>query len=135
MATSPVSNRQKRRWRVPAPTASWSAAARRDGRGFPGQLARYLAGGRQETAPPLAAQRDIIVSLYDEMLGHHGERIGLKHARKHIGWALDTAAGTAAAGEDARKEWRRHVLTAPDRRETERRLDEAFDALAWRAAA
>jgi tRNA-dihydrouridine synthase B len=102
---------------------------------FPGQLARFLAGGRKETAPPLAAQRDIIVALYDEMLSHHGERIGLKHARKHIGWALDTAAATAGAGEDARKEWRRHVLTAPDRRETERRLDETFDALAWRAAA
>ena len=28
-----------------------------------------------------------------------------------------------------------HVLTAPDRRETLRRLDETFDALAWRAAA
>jgi tRNA-dihydrouridine synthase B len=102
---------------------------------FPGQLARFLAGGRKETAPPLAAQRDIIVALYDEMLSHHGERIGLKHARKHIGWALDTAAATAGAGEDARKLWRRHVLTAPDRRETERRLDETFDALAWRAAA
>jgi tRNA-dihydrouridine synthase B len=102
---------------------------------FPGQLARYLAGGRREVAPPLAAQRDIIVALYDEMLCHHGERIGLKHARKHIGWALDTAAATAGAGEDVRKEWRRHVLTAPDRRETLRRLDESFDALAWRAAA
>jgi tRNA-dihydrouridine synthase B len=102
---------------------------------FPGQLARYLATGRRETAPPLAVQRDIIVTLYDEMLGHHGEHIGLKHARKHIGWAIDTAVATAEAGEDARKHWRRHVLTAPDRRETERRLDQSFDALAWRAAA
>jgi tRNA-dihydrouridine synthase len=102
---------------------------------FPGQLARYLATGRREMAPPLAVQRDIIVALYDEMLSHHGERIGLRHARKHIGWAIDTAAATAGAGEDARKHWRHHVLTAPDRRETERRLDQSFDALAWRAAA
>jgi tRNA-dihydrouridine synthase B len=102
---------------------------------FPGQLARYLATGRAETAPPLAAQRDIVFALYDEMLGHHGERIGLKHARKHIGWALDAAAATVQAGEEARKRWRRHVLTAPDRRETERRLDESFTALAWRVAA
>src|SRR5271156_4701835 len=102
---------------------------------FPGQLARYLTTGRKEPPPPLAAQRDIIVALHDEMLTHHGERIGLKHARKHLAWALDTAAATAGAGEDARKQWRRHVLTAPDRRETERRLDETFDALAWRAAA
>jgi tRNA-dihydrouridine synthase len=102
---------------------------------FPGQLARYLATGRREMDPPLAVQRDIIVALYDEMLSHHGERIGLKHARKHIGWAIDTAAATAGAGADARKQWRHHVLTAPDRRETERRLDQSFDALAWRAAA
>jgi len=102
---------------------------------FPGQLARYLATGRRETAPPLAVQRDIIVALYDEMLSHHGERIGFKHARKHIGWAIDTAAATAGAGEDARKQWRHHVLTAPDRRETDWRLDQSFDALAWRAAA
>jgi tRNA-dihydrouridine synthase B len=102
---------------------------------FPGQLARYLATGREETAPPLTTQRDIVFALYDEMLRHHGERIGLKHARKHIGWALDSAAATAQAGEEARKRWRRHVLTAPDRRETERRLDESFAALAWRVAA
>jgi nifR3 family TIM-barrel protein len=102
---------------------------------FPGQLARYLATGHREPAPPLAVQRDIIARLYEEMLAHHGERIGLKHARKHLGWAIDVAAETAGAGEDARKRWRRHVLTAPDRRETLRRLDETFDVFAWRAAA
>jgi tRNA-dihydrouridine synthase B len=102
---------------------------------FPGQLARYLSTGRKEPAPPLSAQRDIITRLYEEMLVHHGERVGLKHARKHLGWAIDVAAQTANAGEDARKRWRRHVLTASDRRETLRRLDETFDALAWRAAA
>jgi nifR3 family TIM-barrel protein len=102
---------------------------------FPGQVARFLASGRREPALPLTAQRDIIFSLYDEMLGHHGERIGLKHARKHVGWAIDTAAASAGADEEARKKWRRHVLTASDRRETERRLDASFEALAWRAAA
>jgi tRNA-dihydrouridine synthase B len=102
---------------------------------FPGQLARYLSTGRNEAAPPLGAQRDIIAKLYEEMLAHHGERIGLKHARKHLGWAIDVAAETSGAGEDARKRWRRHVLTAPDRRETLRRLNETFDAFAWRAAA
>jgi tRNA-dihydrouridine synthase B len=102
---------------------------------FPGQLARFLATGRKEAPPPLAAQRDIIARLYEEMLAHHGERIGLKHARKHVGWAIDVGAQTAGASEDARKQWRRHVLTAPDRAETLRRLDETFDAFAWRAAA
>src|SRR5580704_15676524 len=59
---------------------------------FPGEVARALAGGRRESAPPLAVQFEIISTLYDEMLAHHGERIGAKHARKHVGWALDSAA-------------------------------------------
>ena len=59
---------------------------------FPGQIARYLETGRREQAPPLATQFSLIVALYDEMLAHHGLRIGLKHARKHLGWALDAAA-------------------------------------------
>ena len=38
----------------PAPTRSWSAAAAQGRPWLPGQLARYLASGRREAAPPLA---------------------------------------------------------------------------------
>jgi tRNA-dihydrouridine synthase B len=96
---------------------------------FPGQVARALAGGQREPAPPLAVQFEIISTLYDEMLTHHGERIGAKHARKHLGWALNSAAATAGAPAAALKEWRSHVLTAPTPREAQRRLADAFDAL------
>ncbi|HTQ84053.1 MAG TPA: tRNA dihydrouridine synthase DusB, partial [Pseudolabrys sp.] len=64
---------------------------------FPGQVARYLATGERTVAPPLAEQLAMIRSLYDEMLGHHGLAIGRRHARKHLGWALDAAAATARA--------------------------------------
>jgi nifR3 family TIM-barrel protein len=107
---------------------------------FPGQVARYLAGGPREAAPPLSWQLAAIAALYDEMLAHHGERIGVKHARKHLGWALDTAAATAAAPVETLKPLRTRVLTAPDPRETQRRLADAFGTLSagafdWRAAA
>jgi tRNA-dihydrouridine synthase B len=102
---------------------------------FPGEVARRLAGGPREAAPPLAVQLEIISALYDEMLAHHGERIGAKHARKHLGWALDTAAASAGAPAETLKQWRGHVLTAPTPRETQCRLAEAFGALCWRAAA
>jgi tRNA-dihydrouridine synthase B len=102
---------------------------------FPGQVARYLAGGPREVAPRLAVQLEIISALYDEMLAHHGERIGVRHARKHLGWALDTAAATAGTPAETLKQWRGQVLTAPTPRETQRRLAEAFGALCWRAAA
>src|SRR5215471_3656675 len=107
---------------------------------FPGQVARYLAGGPLEAAPVLSAQLEIIASLYEEMIGHHGEQIGVKHARKHVGWALDTAAATAGAPGETRKALRGRVLTAGSPRETLCRLCEAFDilsskAFAWRVAA
>jgi hypothetical protein len=70
----------------------------------------------------------MIAALYDEMLRHHGLSIGIKHARKHLGWALDAAAATAGAGEDVRRQHRNHVLTATEPGETARRLGEAFDA-------
>ena len=33
------------------------------------------------------------------MLAHHGIAIGRRHARKHLGWALDAAAATAGAAD------------------------------------
>jgi nifR3 family TIM-barrel protein len=96
---------------------------------FPGQVARYLAGGPPEAQPTLAAQRELITALYDDMLSHHGERIGVNHARKHLGWALDTAAATAGISRDVLKILRSRVLTAPGPRETLRQLAEAFDVL------
>ncbi len=101
---------------------------------FPGQVARFFVSGAREPAPPLDRQHDTIATLYDEMLVHHGERIGIKHARKHVAWALDVAAVTAG-GITSLKHWRGQVLTAPTPRETQRRLADAFDAMAWRIAA
>jgi tRNA-dihydrouridine synthase B len=102
---------------------------------FPGQVARYLATGKREAAPPLAEQLALITTLYDEMLVHHGVRIGLRHARKHLGWALDAAAATVGASREWLKHWRSRVLTAEEPSETKRRLADGFAVLAWRCAA
>ena len=102
---------------------------------FPGQVARYLATGVRETPPLLCDQLTLIATLYEEMLMHHGVRIGLRHARKHLGWALDAAAATVGASREMLRLWRTRVLTAEDPSETQRHLADAFQALAWRAAA
>jgi tRNA-dihydrouridine synthase B len=102
---------------------------------FPGQIARFLATGVRETSPPLGDQLTLIATLYEEMLIHHGVRIGLRHARKHLGWALDAAAATVGASRELLKHWRGRVLTAEDPSEAQRRLADAYQALAWRAAA
>src|SRR5437763_60453 len=102
---------------------------------FPGDLAHYLATGEKRAAPSLEQQFDLLSALYEEMLLHHGARIGVRHARKHLGWALDTAAETAGASIEQLKSARAHVLTADDPAEVRRCLAEAYDGLGWRAAA
>jgi tRNA-dihydrouridine synthase B len=95
---------------------------------LPAQIARYLASGRREAAPALATQFAIIDRLYQEMLGHHGVAIGRRHARKHLGWALDAAAETVGADAGMLKFHRSRVLTADDPAAVHRHLAEAFAA-------
>jgi tRNA-dihydrouridine synthase B len=96
---------------------------------FPGQLARYLATGKRETPPALGEQLALARALYGEMLAHYGVAIGMRHARKHLAWALDTAAAIAGASAESLKPARNRVLTATDPAIVLRRLAEAFDGL------
>ena len=102
---------------------------------FPGQVARYLATGKCEPAPSLAEQHTMTAALYDEMIEHHGPKIGRRHARKHLGWALDTASASVGAPLTLLKDHRTRVLTAEEPKVARALLAEAYDAFAWRAAA
>ncbi len=102
---------------------------------FPGQVARYLATGARAQEPSLAEQHAMTAALYDEVVAHHGHAIGRRHARKHLAWALDTAAQSAGASVALLKDHRARVLTAEEPLEARQRLAEAYDAFAWRAAA
>jgi tRNA-dihydrouridine synthase B len=102
---------------------------------LPGQIARALDGGAPENPPPLATQYEIVITLYDEMLSHYGVTIGRKHARKHLGWALEAAAATAGASVEILKTHRARVLTAEEPLQATARIKDAFDDFALRAAA
>jgi tRNA-dihydrouridine synthase B len=102
---------------------------------FPGQVASFLATGRRETPPALERQLAIVTDLYEELLAHHGLRIGLRHARKHLGWALDAAAETSGVPDALLKQWRTRVLTTEDPRAVKGGLADAFSAFGWREAA
>jgi nifR3 family TIM-barrel protein len=99
-----------------------------------GQIGRHLTSGARETAPPLATQLAIIDRLYDEMLSHHGRDIGRRHARKHLGWALEAAAETADASDALLKVHRARVLTAEDPAAVRRHLAQAYADFASQAA-
>jgi nifR3 family TIM-barrel protein len=102
---------------------------------FPGELARSLDTGAAPRVPTLDEQFSLTLALYEEMLAHHGTRIGIRHARKHLGWALDTAAETVGVSPESLKAARGAVLTAEEPAEVKRRLTAAYEGFAWRAAA
>jgi len=97
---------------------------------FCGQLADYMANGKLKSPPKFDAQYQIFSELYDGILIHYGNHIGTRHARKHLGWALDRAAVDAGVPADLLKRHRTKVLTAEAPDAVRLHLAEAFDAFA-----
>jgi tRNA-dihydrouridine synthase B len=102
---------------------------------LPGQIGRRLETGVTETAPPLTEQLKHVRALYEEVCDHYGLRVGLRHGRKHLGWALDTAAQYGRVPAAKLKGWRQRILTSEEPAGVHRALGEAFDDFAWSAAA
>jgi len=102
---------------------------------LPGQIARRLQTGTMEAPPPLSDQLKFIRALYDEVCSHYGLRIGLRHARKHLGWALQIAAQYSLAPAATLKKWRERILTSDNPHLVHQSLQDAFDDFAWSAAA
>ena len=102
---------------------------------LPGQIGRQLETGVAEAAPDLAQQLKYVRALYDDVCDLYGLRIGLRHARKHLGWALETAAHYSRAPAATLKGWRQKILTTDDPHRVHRSLVDAFDDFAWSAAA
>ena len=102
---------------------------------LPGQIGRQLETGVAEAAPSLLEQLRHIRTLYDEICRHYGLRIGLRHARKHLGWALEVAAGYSRAPAAVLKNWRGKILTSDDPQAVHQSLQDAFDDFAWSMAA
>jgi nifR3 family TIM-barrel protein len=102
---------------------------------LPGQIGRRLESGVVESPPSLAEQLNYVRTLYDEVCRHYGLRIGLRHARKHLGWALEIAAQCSRAPAQTLKTWRQKILTSEDCSGVHRALEDAFDDFAWSAAA
>jgi tRNA-dihydrouridine synthase B len=102
---------------------------------LPGQIGRRLDGGLAEAAPSLPEQLSYIRALYEEICAHYGVRVGLRHARKHLGWALDVAAACGRVPAEKLKAWRQKILTSEEPAAVHAALGEAFDDFTWSAAA
>lgn len=75
-----------------------------------GRIAAALAGTGDGDAPPLAEQGEIARGHVEAMLGYYGDFIGLRNARKHIGWYIETSGHR----DGMRKAWRQRLCTEED---------------------
>ncbi len=62
---------------------------------FVRQAIEWLKARRRIPDPPLEAQIDIVLRHYEDMLDHYGTAVGVRIARKHIGWYSKGLPGSA----------------------------------------
>lgn len=58
---------------------------------FLSQVAHFLETGEQFAPPSWAEQGRIVAAHYRDMLGHYGNELGMRMARKHLVWYLEEA--------------------------------------------
>lgn len=100
---------------------------------FLGQIAHFLECSERKADPDLATQHMFAREHYDGLLSLYGREVGLRHARKHLGWYLDEAA--RSAGQTLDPQTKTSVLTSSSAEDVQMKLAAAYDGLAWKAAA
>ena len=62
---------------------------------FLNQIIHFLKTGKRLPDPSLIAQKDIVLRHYEAIVSHYGSQIGVKVARKHLGWYTKGLANSA----------------------------------------
>jgi tRNA-dihydrouridine synthase B len=88
------------------------------------EIAHHVFGAQKPTIPIGKDLVDLVADHYDRMLGFYGTDLGLRVARKHLGWYLDDA--------NAPRDMRNSILTAT---RTQTVFDLLPDALIQKEAA
>ncbi len=79
----------------------------------PARIAQFIETGSDPGEPDLRRQAEIAKAQIIDMFQYYGRELGIRNARKHIGWYLETA----GLSGDVLKAWRRQLCTqeSPDR--------------------
>ncbi len=83
---------------------------------FPEQIRYFLATGQKLSDPPFKEQQRIMRNHYVSMIDHYGAILGVRMARKHLGWYLARMpGGSVLRAEVMTMESSAQVLCALDR--------------------
>ena len=90
---------------------------------LPGRAAMLLESGRDPGSPSLAEQKALALEHYEDTLSHYGRELGVRTARKHLGWYVETA---ARSPHDV-KPWRQRLCREGDPERVKDGLAAFFD--------
>ena len=91
-----------------------------------GRIAAVLAGEPDPGEPDPDVQERAVHAHYDAMLAHYGRDLGMRNARKHLGWYVERVVAMTAGGGTLRaKHWRALLC----REEQPRRVHQHIGAL------
>lgn len=91
-----------------------------------GQVGAHLSGHAGPQPPEGADLVDLVLAHYEDILSEYGTELGVRVARKHIGWYLDAIGNISSAA-------RRPVMTEDDPRIVLRQIPDLFGP--WSEAA
>ena len=97
---------------------------------LPGRIAAALATGKDPGPPALTEQGRIAAEHYEAMLSEYGRALGLRNARKHVGWYLESSGRPIV---DV-KRWRKVLCQEEDASRVLRGLSEFYAETAEMAA-
>jgi tRNA-dihydrouridine synthase B len=95
-----------------------------------GQIGAALAAQPVPATPEIAEIHTLIKEHYALMMDEYGEGLGVRCARKHLGWYLETVAESYEIDEQLRKA----LLTEPDAANVPGLIDQIFDPILRQAA-
>ncbi|TNE39995.1 MAG: tRNA dihydrouridine synthase DusB, partial [Alphaproteobacteria bacterium] len=94
---------------------------------FVSQVAAFLGRGMRIEDPDFEEQKAILLEHYDALISLYGEDVGMRVARKHLGWYAERLTG----GED----FRQKVVRMSDWREVRTEIIRFYDAQDMRRSA
>jgi len=79
-----------------------------------GQLAAQLENGKSAQTVSIASQLSLSIEHYEMMMSFYGGIVGIRNARKHLGWLLMRLAGQGVLNSEELNKWRQSLLRQDD---------------------
>jgi nifR3 family TIM-barrel protein len=95
----------------------------------PAVLADALDKGTGRAMPSLGEQRSIVLRHYEEMLLHYGRELGVKVARKHLGWYVEDLRARRQLNAEQARSWRHSLVSSDSPAAVQEAIGRLYDAL------